>query len=229
MNDKPVHIWKGVESELAYSCHAIKLIIKELTEKYAEGKITVKDYIEHGIIFTEPWEAKLNEESSWVVTRKKDEKIFWLDKETGEAFFTSNDAVNNAMKNFIAERINEFITTGTKIIQLAKFKGVINKYTGPCVCHELKESSRRIPFNWKKYTKGKFPELCFECSCGLKWWCFHPPGNQWEIVMDEKAWKMLMIYNGVAVHPVVLMEGAEIKGIQLLHTIIVDKGLIPIG
>jgi len=224
MNVEPVHIWEGSERNLLSYYYATKLTIKKLTGKSAEGEICVKDYIECGIEFSNPWEAVL-ENGNWIVSRKKDDSCFWMNKKTGEVFFTANCGVNDAIKVFISERIKDFISTGIAKISLAKYDGPIVRYVGSCACDRLELSCKQNPFSWLAFTAGKFPGRCFLCSCGMQWWCSDPNDHLWEKVFDEKAWEMLLTYNGIDVKPIVFFEGAEIKGVKLLQTL-VDNGLI---
>lgn len=121
--DSPIHVWSGPEKSLASGCSATGFTITMLTEKYAEGEITVKDHIENGIVFSDPWEAVPDGCGGWVAKRKNNNSSFWKDSETGEVCFTANGYIDEAIKKFISKRINIFITTGKKLIGPDDFRG----------------------------------------------------------------------------------------------------------
>jgi hypothetical protein len=79
------------------------------------------------------------------------------------------------------------------------YDGLREPYQGPCVCWELEESGPRRRFDWDLRTMKAFPERCFECSCGVHWWCNRPLEGFWVRVADNQAWESLCNYNGVPV------------------------------
>lgn len=238
-----IYIWEGPEEELALFCAATRFEIESITEdqlekglylKYARGSISGKDYMEGGIVFTDPWVAESVSQgdgiSNWVVKRPKDDNAFWINRDTQEAEFTANSEVNRAMKEFIAQKINHFLETGEaregpEKYTGPKYTGPIEKYSGPCVCQLLEASSPTDPFDWQTTTNGgHFPQNCFECSCGTRWWCDSPEEHSWVRVGDDAAWKMFLEYNGVAVQFIGVIE----EKAYLMQTLR-NQGLIPIG
>lgn len=228
-----IYNWEGPEEGLSCACVAVSFRITKMEGgdriKRAEGEITAKDYIEHGIVFTDPWEAtgfcEEGEKFQWAVKKMEDSDVFWKDPETEEPLFTCNDSVNDAIKLFVARKINEFLSIGEAEVKPKKYDGPKEDYKGPCVCDQLTCSNPENPFPWKEKTNGgKFPERCFACSCGKKWWCYHPEKRLWGPIKDEKAWEMLLAYNGVDVQTIAGLK----DGLYLLQTIR-DMGYIPIG
>jgi len=105
-----IHIWEGPEAPLACCCGVKKFTILKMADSYAEGTITAVDHIEHGIVFTEPWEATADEGNRWKARRKNDETAFFRD-EDGRVYFTANSEVDASMEAFIAERIKVYLET----------------------------------------------------------------------------------------------------------------------
>ena len=225
--------WRGPETNLGQnSAVATEFIIgkvKDLTRmrKYAEGTIMVKDYIEHGIEFSDRWEANgVSDEKGhfcWLVSRIEDKNSCFFDKSTGETHFTLSPSINRAIKKFIAEMLNRYLD-GKIEPEPQKYTGQKEMYKGPCVCKELAASNKEVPFLWEKMTNGgKFPEHCFACSCSENWWCYNPEKSLWARIKDKRAWEMLTLYNGVAVRKLGVLRGA----FYLLQTLR-DEGFIPI-
>lgn len=228
----PLYEWHGPEEDLVMSCCAQNLIVESVEdsnekEKFAKGTIRAIDYIEHGITFTEPWEAKgikLDDDSyDWEVKRVKDDGVFWIDSKTKEPAFTANSAIDDAIKAFICGKMREFLA-GTNTLAPKKYTGPQEKYTGPCVCKDLQKSSKKNPFPWETLTKKQFPENCFGCSCGANWWKDNKEEEVWIPVGDEETWNLLLEYNGVETKKLCLFENK----IYLLQ-IIRDMGYISIG
>jgi len=103
-------------------------------------------------------------------------------------------AVAAALRKFVTAELEIFIKSNPNIFACLKLKA---PYTGPCVCGELDGSSSHRPFDWKGKTGGVFPERCFECSCGARWWCNRPSLHSWVRIADYRAWLTLYSHNGV--------------------------------
>ncbi len=106
-----IHTWEGPEAPLAYCCGVKRFTISKIIGSHVEGTITVVDHIEHGIVFTDPWEANNNKSGEWVVRRKDDETAFWRNRETGRVYFTINSEIDKSIEAFISERIKIFLET----------------------------------------------------------------------------------------------------------------------
>lgn len=223
-------VWEGPETDVNSCCVATKFTIAQIDDgenntKTAKGTITVKDYVEHGIVFTDPWEAvgtpQEDDSFFWEVVRPNDESAFWVNPDTQEAEFTLNSSVNAGMKRFVGAKLNEHLTEGRFIDNVEKYGGPRDKYEGPCVCEELEASNPQSEFDWEERTKKRFPQNCFGCSCGTNWWrC----GDRWFRVADDAAWAMLLDHNGVEFQRIDIFK----DGVYLLQTIR-DKGFVPIS
>ncbi len=231
--------WHGPEQELAHACVACDLTIESVKEEdgilKAKGEFTGKDYVEHGIVFTDPWEGTAHSplqhvEGEWTVRRTDDEEAFWRDNQTGEVHFTANMAINRAIKQFIAKKLLFVMKKGGSVEEetIAPYAGEMKTYNGECVCYILlqrnqhsKVSSSRFP--WKELTEGKFPQHCFQCSCGKKWWCYDAENDFWAPVLDRAAWEMLLAHNGVEAQRMAESEG----GFHLLQTLR-NNGFVPL-
>ncbi len=231
----PIFVWRGPEEDLAYACVATEFVIEVLEDrgdkKFAAGTISAKDYVEHGIRFSDPWEAFAIPQDDgplqWNVKREQTEGkgCFFKDPTTKEILFTGNSEINKAMKRFIAQKINLHLTTGETLIEPEKYTGPREAYEGPCVCDQLINSNSQTPFPWDKMTnEGKFPQRCFACSCGKNWWRYNPEAHLWEEVGDPNAWEMLLDNNGIPVQAMCSLEGK----LLLLQTFS-DEGYVPIG
>ncbi len=223
--------WKGPEYELVPGCHCIHFTIESIDgaegERVARGRITGKDYIEHGIEFNDPWVAEelvLNETSQWVVSRPKEgDKFCWVGAD-GAALFTANTAVNEAMEAFVATQIEFFLRTGQALVEAQRYTGPRKLYAGHCLCIQLMATQEGQVFDWQEATGGKFPKRCFACSCGRKWWCANTGTGLWLPVADPLAWEVLLDYDG---EPTAAL--GEVDGnIELLQTLR-ERGFIPIG
>ncbi len=225
--------WNGPEEDIGCCCVAISFAVESIEEsadgkKISKGAITGKDYIEGGITFSDPWEAigekQANGSLIWQVKRPNDSTAFWINRETGEAYFTANSDVNEGMKRFIANKLNEFLANGRFITSVEKYTGPKDEYKGQCVCHRLKASNPQNSFPWEEMTNGgRFPKCCFLCSCGKKWWCYNSAKNLWAPVLDSAAWEMLTTHNGMEIQKLGYLE----KGFHLLQTLR-DRGFIPL-
>lgn len=223
--------WNGPEEDLSCACCVQNLTVELLDDKeggkYAKGTITAIDYVEHGIIFTDPWEATgilfKDQTYHWNVKRLDDENVFWRYPETKEPAFTANEGINNGIKSFVCAKIGEFMAGATEQ-KISEYTGPKEKYNGPCVCNGLHLSSNTTLFLWKEKTNEKFPENCFECSCGKTWWHINPANNQWIEVIDDKAWDLLLKYNGVETKKLTIFKDQ----LYLLQTVR-DMGYIPVG
>lgn len=238
MKDKALYHWGNQETPLAICCMAIDFAItrfEEVTVKghrqfVAMGTITGKDYIEGGIEFTNPWEAVSTPGKPWEINRPKDGTEFWIIETTGEIIFTANSEVNNAMKKFIAGKLNEYVETRAVIgnepltVEPEIYQGPRLAYNGPCVCGLLAVSTIATPFPWEKLTGGQFPNHCFACSCGTRWWRYNQENQVWVKVVDPAAWGLLLKHNGEATRSMGFLK----EGLYLTQTIR-DHGLIPIG
>ncbi len=228
----PLYEWHGPETDLVMACCVQHLVVESVEdlsekEKFAKGAITAIDYIEGGIVFTDPWEAKGIKQNDgsyhWEVRRSKDDDTFWIDPETEEPLFTANNAINHAMKAFICGKMREFFV-GTSTPAPEKYTGPQERYKGPCVCEDLRKSSKTDPFPWEALTKKQFPENCFACSCGTNWWRVNNEEELWIPVADEEAWKLFLEYGGVETKKLGVFEDK----IFLLQTLR-DMGYIPLG
>jgi len=228
----PLFVWKGPETDIVNCCCVAVALEIECIEngkdgtKAAKGMVTVKDYVEGGTVFSDPWEAVGMPQPDgaflWQVKRARDESTFFVD-EAGEALFTVNSTINNGLKRFIGGKLNEYLTHGRCPGNVEEYTGPRDKYEGRCVCATLEDSNPLSPFDWEETTGGRFPQHCFACSCGTNWWCISPEESAWVPVPDDAAWEMLLSFNGVEVRKLALFE----DGLYLLQTIR-DRGFIPI-
>jgi len=223
--------WKGPETDIGCFCVAIAFTIESIEgakdgQRQAKGLFTGKDYIEGGIVFSDPWEATGIAQAGggflWQVQRTNDGSAFWVEKDKGEAHFTLNTDVNTGIKGFIAGKLNEFLTEGRIIANVVKYEGPRDEYKDECVCERLHASNPQSEFPWEEMTNGgRFPQYCFACSCGTKWW--NPEYALWLPVADDAAWQMLIEHNGIPIQLIGIMDNK----IHLLQTLR-DKGLIPL-
>lgn len=234
-----LYSWLGPEESLSGGCSVIDMTIVGFHNiengVRAFGYITIKDYVEHGIEGTDPWEAFLLDHSSeWVARRDQTKEAFWVTPD-GEKVFGLNEGVNQAMKRFVAKKVTEYLEypdclrNSESIVDAPKeYAGSIKAYTGDCVCHRIETSDKEVPFPWFEMTQGQFPNNCFECSCGQRWWRFDLQNEMWCKVPDDKAWEMFMKYGGEAVQFIGIMKDDRFDGVYLEQTLC-DQGLIPLA
>lgn len=223
----PRYIWNGPEQELSFGVTVSTLTIEEFQdrpadlERLAVGSLLWKDYVEGGQ-FKDWWHARKiwdgNKGTTWVVRR--DERGY---------SFCSAESINAKIKRFVAEKLEHaeglWTQSNTEVIEgPARFTAERIKYVGQCVCATLINPKTSPFFDWQLMTGGKFPQHCFECSCGKKWWRYNPDKGLWASVADPAAWTMFCEYNGVARYTI----GALQDGFHLLQTLR-DRGMIPIG
>ena len=229
----PLFTWRGYEEPLGSVCAvAIELVIdafvKEGISMHVKGTVKIKDYVERGIELSSPWEAF--GDSQWIVRRFEDETVFCRGPGSEEAWFTMSGQLNGEIKFFIARMLNTWLQmtgeprTDHIVMEPAEHEGPREKYTGDCVCEALENSSTSEPFPWRILTGGQFPERCFACSCGERWWCLDPKDHTWLVVTDPDAWEILLKYNGVRTRAMSLIESE--RGIILVRTLC-DSGCVP--
>lgn len=202
----------GAEVQLAeFQVYLREVTIKvlDLSSFRAEGSITFCDYTEHGIVATDPWVAESTDGgATWVVNRaplKEGEFAFHLDSDHGQPSFTLVVEINVEIKAFVAAKI-AYVTSQdqsdpTSFIEeaITPYAGPIFAYSGPCVCESVRQSSDADPFDWNAHTDGgKFPDRCFGCSCGNRWYLADPDEFDWVPVFDDETWQMFMKNNGLA-------------------------------
>lgn len=224
----PKYTWDGPEQELDFCVVVSTLTVKEIEDRLADlerrasGSLIWKDYVEGGQ-FEDQWTARKiwdgEVSSNWVVMR--DGRM--------DHSFCPAQSIDAKIKQFVAaklERVEELCSQpGTEVVEgPARFSGDKTKYTGECVCTTLARPMTSPSFDWQRATNGRFPEHCFECSCGRKWWRYNPDKGLWGPVVDPDAWAMFCEYNGVARYSISSLE----EGFYLLQTLR-DKGMIPIG
>jgi len=189
--------------------------------KFLEGTIVTKDYIEHGFETSDKWYA-VGVIDKWDIKMVPGKDNIY--NEEHKAVFTSDPSLDFAIRKFIFIMLNGYLSRTIKP-EPQKYIGEKEEYKGSCVCKKLANSSKKNPFPWKTITnRGNFPENCFTCSCGKNWFCINCNENIWVEVKDEKAWKMLILYNGVVIKKIGIYEG----GIYLLQSLC-DQGLIPLN
>lgn len=225
----PRYTWDGPEQELDFCVVVSNLVIEEVEdrpddlERRAMGVLTWKDYVEGGI-FTDNWTARKlwgrRVSSNWVVM---------CDAWPSEYSFCLTPSVDKKIKWFVAqklERAEEMCPkSATDIVEgPVRFGGDRVRYSGECVCAALHDPKASPSFDWQRATGGNFPQNCFECSCGQRWWCYNPEQRLWAPVADPAAWEMFCEYNGVARYQVAALD----KGFHLLQTLR-NQGMIPIG
>ena len=208
----------------------------ELVEKgktlKARGSINIMDYVEN-CGGRDNWIAEGAIQKSGTVpwkVRCDDPNPFWKEK-NGEAAFTANLAINENMRQFIAERLNYVLQRRLQepgvaelVDRVAVYNGPMVKHTGACICLSLTMSNEKAPFDWQAQTGGQFPKNCFECNCGRRWWCGNPEKAIWSEVADDGAWETLTKHNGTLAQPVGFLKGK----VYLLPTLR-GQGLIPLG
>jgi len=221
----------GFEEDLYGGCvSAIGFSVETLEEKpdglHARGFITGKDYVEHGIEFTDRWLASRPASTGeWSVCADPEYDAFFRDPDTDEVLFTANGAVNRAMKCKIVQWLDEYISGAQSSTGPAEYVGEMYAYTGECVCVQLMLSADHRPFPWSELTNGgQFPKRCFKCSCGNRWHCIEPDSRVWAIVPDPRAWEHLVKYNGEAAVKVTCASGAYV----VLEQTMVDNGFVPL-
>jgi hypothetical protein len=204
----------------------------------AQGTFSIMDHAE-GCPGSDPWVANGildGQKFNWVVMRMAPRAgDFCFSGEDGEPLFTLLSSVNDAIKAFVAVKLDYVLAeleknpSATKIEEKPKvFEGPVHKYTGPCVCTELRESNSQRPFNWDVHTNaGQFPKNCFQCSCGQYW--YRADDERWVHVGDEETWQMLTIHDGEVVEQVGIdPECIDVPTITLMKNIR-QRGFIPIG
>lgn len=205
----------------------------------AKGDFSIRDHME-GSEGNDPWVATgIHIEKgvyNWTVKRKTPENgDFCFNDKSGEPLFTLLLSVNDAIKAFIATKLDYVINkllTSPEITEITdeskKFVGVMHEYTGPCVCDGLLASNIKRPFDWNTYTNnGQYPKNCFECSCGNKW--YRGDDQMWAQVGNNETWLMLTTHDGEVVEPVGIdPEANKVPTIVLLKNIR-SRGYIPIG
>lgn len=213
-----------------------KLEVKDGTAS-AEGRFSIMDHME-GCPGDDPWVATgilEGQKFHWIVKRKTpDAHDFCFNGKDGEPLFTLLSSVNDAIKAFVATKLDYVIVeleknpSATNIVDKPKtFDGPMYRYTGPCVCNELSISNLKNPFDWKGHTnQGQFPKNCFECSCGRRW--YRCDDEMWAHVGDDETWQMLTVHDGEVVEQLGLdPEKEDVPTLTLLKNIR-RRGFIPI-
>jgi hypothetical protein len=205
----------------------------------AEGTFSIMDHFE-GCPANDPWMANGTLEGqkfSWIVRRKvPGPGDFCFESKEGEPLFTLSGSVNDAIKVSITKKLDYVIAELEKDPSITKiedkpkiFKGQRYKYTGLCVCINLRISNLQRPFDWNAHTNNcQFPQKCFECSCGQQW--FRADDERWVHVGDEATWQMLIVHDGEIVQPVGL--DPESKGDVPMITLLENirrRGFIPMS
>jgi hypothetical protein len=203
----------------------------------AEGKFDIMDHME-GCSGSDPWVANGvldGQKFHWTIKRKTPGiHDFCFNGKDGEPLFTLSRSVNDAIKVFVATKLDFVIVelekdpSATKIIEKPEmYSGPIYKYIGPCVCKELLASNLEQPFDWNRYTnKGQFSKNCFECSCGQRW--YRGDKEMWTHVGDDETWQVLTTYNGEIIE--LLGLDPEIKDVPTFTLLknIRRRGFIPL-
>lgn len=233
-----IYRWNGPEKSLGgIPVTAVHMAVESFDEidgkSFAKGVFIFHDHVEGCESGKIPWEAR-GDGKEWVV--KSVEDTIFHSRETGESLFCAADSVNTDIKKFISEKLTWIAEYKKKnpgelldlVDEPARFKGEMYTYVGECVCELLRRSTKGNPFPWLKYTNnGQFPNQCFLCSCGEKWYLGNPSRELWCRVGDPKAWAMLTQFNGVAVEPIDVHPSRNPPVIVLLSTLR-NEGYIPL-
>jgi hypothetical protein len=233
-----IYEWNGPEEALGkMPVTAVRLVINSSDEKdgktTATGIFVFHDHMEGCRSDEIPWEAE-GDGKEWTV--KSVEDTPFRSRETGESLFCLLESVNADIKQFISQKLLWIALYKKKnpkkqidlVDEPERFSGTVYAYTGQCVCEELRRSTWKSPFPWLRYTNnGQYPKKCFQCSCGKKWHRGNPSHELWWTVSDEKAWKMLTEFNGVAVEPIAFHPDSNPPAIVLLSTLR-SEGFIPL-
>lgn len=238
-----VYEYKGPEQPLGtplvtIRCMQVDTFTDDGTTLEAHGTFSFRDRVEGGD-FTEPWTASgtfMSTSFKWEVRRKEPGPGDYPQKSaSGEPIFTGIPTVNTAISRFIAEALtNIALWTRSnrgkpiKIVHAPReYIGMRHQYTGACVCDALKKSCENSPFDWMAHTDGgKFPNGCFECSCGKQW--YRGMKEMWAKVTDPAAWEMLTKHDGQVTETLALDPRAKDPEIVLERTIR-SLGYIPLG
>jgi len=230
-----LYLWQGPEKSLSGLYSARRLTIETFEDEAgtlkATGEIETYDHVE-GCNGSHKWETSglMASPISWKVSPRD---AFWQTAD-GQGCFTLSSDADIGIAAFVIERLIAFgkkhestppesfpITEGP-----VRYEGPMTAYAGPCVCKQAQTSNASAPFPWAELTGGQFPERCFQCSCGRRWWCCDVESAQWAPVGDPAAWTMFTEYNGEAVefigqHP----ERPEIWTLPAIR----EEGFIPLG
>ena len=207
--------------ELSLDEESTEVLAGITVQSYARknGEIKASGFL-HGICYLDggepwdiPWEAwgirqQDSLEYEWQVNNTEDfgDEEFARDPEEWQGLFCQNLNLNQALEGFILMAIEAYqIRGGPGQVGPVKYPGARITYKGRCVCHLLVGSGLENPFPWYKLTKGFFPQDCFSCSCGRKWWLYNRRDFYWLEVADYHAWEMLIDYNGTPVKTIRIM------------------------
>ena len=210
--------WQGPERFICSGCTACDLTIESFSGECppfsAAGTVRGRDFIECVALYGGPWEARFEQTTDWSVWRKES-KDPYTPKIGGLPSFTSNAQIDDALLAFITEQLELFQDGHDPT--LPEFSGPRHEYDGNCICSTANDTLQQ---QWKKLTNGgQFPERCFACSCGTKWYSY-AGDERWFVVQDEKAWEMLLKHNGQAREAIVFSEQRSglADGIHLAET-----------
>lgn len=204
--------WVGPEADIGQNCSICNFTIEYLKKIgraiRAEGVITTVDYGEHGWEFDHIWKAASKDGALWTVEHDG------LDGQ--KSTFSTNDC--KTTKSYLFSRIpfgykiletkwiivmlQEFLEKGREALEIRKYdKSSMNLYLGQCVCEKL--SNAKDDKIWHQLTGGKFPDNCFQCSCGQSWHFYRPRG--WART-SKKAFELLTKYNGMITRYMIIDE-----------------------
>jgi len=198
---KPIiYRWAESERELAHVCTVQEVLITELTgetgNRQVKGSITCCDYTK-GVVFTDHWTAG-ESENGWVVKPlNEDGGYFFTDQRTGESVFTLSSEINVAISACINTHIGYYLRDGVSEVIAARYNGEMQPYVGLCRCEEIENFGANSPLElWRELMERRdFPSLCFQCSCGTRWW-FNDQTEVFCPVPDDDAWQDLVTHDG---------------------------------
>ena len=240
MTDKVgfVYEWHGPEHPLSrLPCTVTCLHVNELKESgkeqksfTAQGMIAIMDYIEN-CPGSHLWAAQGIETENGIEWKVQcvDTDPFWKNKD-GTVAFTASSEIDKGMDAFIKERLSYAVSLmrkdpGAEVIERpTRYQGSMQAHKGKCICSKLSKSKVGSSFDWQKWTKGKYAEHCFACSCGRCWWRYDRAKELWAPVPDQVAWHKLTQANGEADFPMTILE----DGVYHVTTLR-QRGWIPLG
>lgn len=196
---EPVYIWKDFEFPItpgfAVTDCVIVIYNEDESAPTARGTVSSIDYCEHAFAGTDEWQARRVTATEWRVENA--EETCWGKDPDGRLRFTASERIDSALQAFVSDSILEYERHREPGMQIVicppSYKGQIIPYVGPCICDSLnyKDNCPR---------ERKFPNNCFDCSCGKCFWLPDKMPNGtiplWMRVSDPLLWERLLRHNG---------------------------------